>query len=71
MANETVGFLRKLWDAITAWSRAMDYSAFDYANDRIAALERDVERLKDELTRSRMSAGTAGGSEPVRQPRQR
>ena|ERR1700730_5681518 len=42
----------------------MDYSPFDCANDRIAALERDLKRLKDELRCTRMSACTAGGSKP-------
>jgi hypothetical protein len=41
MTNEPVGFLRKLWNALTAWLRVMDYSAFDYANERIVGLERD------------------------------
>jgi hypothetical protein len=68
MMNEPVGFLRKLWNASTAWLRAMDYSAFEYTNDRIVQLERDVERLKNELKRARMSAGIAAGSEPVRRP---
>jgi hypothetical protein len=68
MTNEPVGFLRKLWNPLTAWLRAMDYSAFDYANERIVGLERDVERLKNELRRARMSAGTAGALEPVREP---
>jgi hypothetical protein len=43
----------------------MDYSAADYTNDQIGGLEREVERLKDELRRTRMSAGAAdGGCEP-------
>ena len=37
----------------------------DYTNDRIGGLEREVEQLKDELRRTRMSAGAAdGGFEP-------
>ena len=68
MTNESVGFLRKLWNALGAWLRAMDYSAFEYANERIVGLERDVERLKNELKRARMSAGTDGALESVREP---
>jgi hypothetical protein len=46
----------------------MDYSATDYTNDRIGGLEREVEQLKDELRRTRMSAGAAdGGFAKIRQ----
>ncbi len=44
-----------------AWEAAMDYSAADYTNDRIGGLEREVEQLKDELGRTRMSAGATDG----------
>jgi len=40
---------------------AMDYSAADYTDDRIRALEREVTQLKDEIRRTRVSAGTADG----------
>jgi hypothetical protein len=47
----------------------MDYSAADYTNDPIGGLEREVEQLKDELRRTRMSAGAAdGGFEPSAPP---
>lgn len=68
MTNETVGLPRKLWNALTAWLQAMDYSAFDYANERILGLERDVERLKNELKRARMSGRTARDLEPACEP---
>jgi hypothetical protein len=42
-----------------AWVTAMDYSAADYTDDRIRALEREVTQLKDEIRRTRVSAGTA------------
>jgi hypothetical protein len=51
-----VGRARKLWNALTAWLKAMDYSAFDCANERILGFERDVERLKSELKRARCLA---------------
>jgi hypothetical protein len=44
-----------------AWVTAMDYSAADYTDDRIRALEREVTQLKDEIRRTRVSAGTADG----------
>jgi len=53
MTDHSVGFLRKLLNALRAWLTAMDYSAYDYANERIAGLERDVERLKNELKQAR------------------
>jgi uncharacterized small protein (DUF1192 family) len=66
MTNGALALLRKLWASLMAWEAAMDYSAADYTNDRIGGLEREVEQLKDELRRTRMSAGAAdGGFEPV------
>jgi hypothetical protein len=65
MTNGAVALLRKRWASLIAWVAAMDYSAADYTNDRIGGLEREVELLKDELRRTRMSAGAAdGGFEP-------
>jgi hypothetical protein len=65
MTNGTVALLRKRWASLIAWVAAMDYSAADYTNDHIGGLEREVEQLKDELRRTRMSAGAAdGGCEP-------
>ncbi len=66
MTNGALALLRKLWASLMAWEAAMDYSAADYTNDRIGGLEREVEQLKDELRRTRMSAGAAdGGFETV------
>ena len=66
MTNGALALLRKLWASLMAWAAAMDYSAADYTNDRIGGLEREVEQLKDELRRTRMSGGAAdGGSETV------
>ena len=68
MTNGAVALLRKRWASIMAWVAAMDYSAADYTNDRIGGLEREVEQLKDELRRTRMSAGAAdGGFAKIRQ----
>ena len=64
MTNESVDLVRKLLNALRAWLQAMDYSAFDYTNERILRLERDVERLRNELKRARVS----GGLGPVREP---
>jgi len=65
MANGNAGFLRQLWNTLIAWERAMDYSPYHDAMDRIGGLEREVEQLKDQLKRTRMSAGAAeGGFEP-------
>jgi hypothetical protein len=65
MTNRTGKLLRKGWNSFLAWAMAMDYSTVDYANDRIRGLEHEVKQLKDDLTRTRMSAGAAdGGFEP-------
>jgi hypothetical protein len=69
MTNGAMALLRKRWASLMAWAAAMDYSAADYINDRIDGLEREVEQLKDELRRTRMSAGAAdGGFEPSAPP---
>jgi len=65
MTNGTVKRLRKGWDSLLVFLTAMDYSALEYTDDRISRLEHDVTRLKDELRRIRMFAGTAdAGFEP-------
>ncbi len=61
MTIGAVVLLRKRWASLMAWVAAMDYSAPDYTNDRIGGLEREVEQLKDELRRTRRSAGAADG----------
>ncbi len=46
----------KLWRvaaAIGAWLQALDYTGFDYTQDRIDMLERDVARLTEEVRESR------------------
>ena len=68
MTNGALALLRKLWASLMAWEAAMDYSAADYTNDRIGGLEREVEQLKDELRRTRMSAGAADGGLLAREP---
>jgi hypothetical protein len=57
--NGIGGYLRKPWDLYTAWVRTMDYSGFEYTNDRIGALEREVGQLKEELRRTRTSAASS------------
>jgi hypothetical protein len=61
MANRTVKLFRKVWDSLRRWETAMDYSAGDYANDRIPWLEQEVKNLKEELRRTCNSAGTCDG----------
>ena len=43
---------RRLISDLTAWAMAMDYSGAEYTLDRIAALEKQVAELRDELRRS-------------------
>jgi hypothetical protein len=51
----------------------MDYSPVDYTNNRISWLEQEVDQLKAELMRTRMSVGSADGgfdlSAPARETR--
>jgi hypothetical protein len=69
--NGTVNIFRKRWDSLMEWVTAMDYSTFDYTNDRIRRLEHEVKRLNDELRRTRISSGTPdGGSDASAQARE-
>ena len=69
MTNGTVKLLRKGRDWLDALVAAMEYSSFDYTNDRISGLEHELKQLKNELRQTRMSAGTAdGGSDASRRP---
>ena len=55
-ANHSVpekGVFRRALAAVLAWIEAMDYTSFDYTNDRIERLEREVGQLKEELRQSR------------------
>jgi hypothetical protein len=52
--------LRKSWNFLLAVAGAMDYSAFDYTDDRMRRLEREVEQLKDELARTCSTARAVG-----------
>jgi hypothetical protein len=61
MTNRTMKFFPKVWDSLRRWETAMDYSAGDYTDDRIRWLEQEVKTLKEELRRTRASAGTADG----------
>ena len=52
MTNGALALLRKGWASLMGWAAAMEYSAFDFTNDRIGGLERELEQLKDELRRT-------------------
>ena len=53
------GIVRRVLAAIGAFLQALDYTSFDYTLDRIALLERELERVKEELRQSR-DPGAAG-----------
>jgi demethoxyubiquinone hydroxylase (CLK1/Coq7/Cat5 family) len=59
MTTGAVALLRKRWALLKACVEAMEHSAADHINDRVGRLEREMEHLKDELRRTRMSAGAA------------
>lgn len=55
-ANHSIperGKFRRAVSAVWDFLQAMDSTSFDYTLDRIERLEREVERLKDELRQSR------------------
>ena len=65
MTNGTVKLLRKGRDWLKTLVAAMEYSSFDYTNDRISGLEHELKQLKNELRQTRMSERTAdGGFDP-------
>src|SRR4029077_14130780 len=45
--------IRKAWDWFARFIGALEYSLDDYIYDRIRGLEREVEQLKDEKSRTR------------------
>ena len=47
MTNGILALVWKGWHSLKAWVTAMDYSAFDYTNDRMRGLEQEVKELKD------------------------
>jgi len=59
MTNGIVKLLRKGRDWLKTLVAAMEYSSFDYTNDRISGLEYELKQLKNELRKIRMSARTA------------
>jgi hypothetical protein len=61
MTNGILELVWKGWDSLKAWVTAMDYSVFDYTNDRMRGLEQEVKELKDELRRTRISTEPTGG----------
>jgi len=49
----------KFWRFLAAasnWLKALDYTSFDYTQDRISRLERIVVELKEEVRRIRASS---------------
>ena len=57
--NNLVPNQGKLWRfvaAFGAWLQALDYTSFDYTQDRIDRLERKVVELTEELRQSRASS---------------
>jgi hypothetical protein len=62
MTNESKkqkGAFGRVIDAIAAWEKAMDYTPYDYVQDRVSNLEREVLQLRDEL--SALPAGDSAG----------
>ena len=58
-ANNLVPKPGKLWRfvaSVCAWLQALDYTSFDYTQDRIDRLERKVAGLTEELRQSRASS---------------
>jgi hypothetical protein len=53
------GTFGRVIDAIMAWAKAMEYTPYDYALDRVCDLERQLSQLRDELRA--LSAGNSAG----------
>ena len=59
LINKIVPNTQKLWRFVAtggAWLQALDYTSFDYTQDRIDRLERKVVELTEELRQSRASS---------------
>ena len=48
-AETRPGFFRRLFHRLKAMEDAMDYSAFDYTQDRIKNLEQEIAKLRDDV----------------------
>ena len=53
IANHSVPEQGKFRSAIWAFLQAMESTSFDYTLDRVERMEREVERLKEEMRQSR------------------
>ena len=56
---EKPGAFQRVWQTLLAWEQAMDYSPYDFALDRVGALEREVLELRDEVKTLRAHGGSA------------
>jgi hypothetical protein len=57
------GLFARLRARLRALTEALDYSGYDYALDRIGALERQVSQLRDELRAMPAVNGVDGRAE--------
>lgn len=55
--------LKRLIDTVIAWAKAVDYSSFDYTLDRVAGLEQELTKLREELHRCLPDLDEAGQPE--------
>jgi hypothetical protein len=57
------GVLKRLIETVMAWAKTVDYSSFDYTLDRVAGLEQELTKLREELHRSLPDLDEAGQPE--------
>lgn len=43
------GLFRRVMDVLRAWEEVMDYTAYDYALDRVKAVENELVQLRKEV----------------------
>jgi hypothetical protein len=59
---------RRLMNRLVRWSKAMDYSGFDYTLDRIAFVERELAAIKDRMRQLEASRHEPPDVSPMRRP---
>ena len=62
------GAFRRLMNKLVRWSKAMDYSGFDYTLDRIAFVERELAAIKDRMRQLEASRYGPPDLPPMRRP---
>ena len=60
------GASRRLMNKVARWSEALDYSGFDYTQDRIVSVERELAAIKNRMRQFEASRHETPDVPPMR-----